>query len=295
MYSRIPSKALFGDGIEHRQQLACSGKQGNLLALASGRQSLVTSIEDRVVSDRRESCHIQGSAPIGTLTHDAGRSTHLTGVSVQGHSAHQCGDAVPVELAQFGKLGKYRRVVGSVDARHAGQRLCQRSVVVARYTHGHLGFAVPELLLEELDDSLDVRAGSHVRQTQAPPPGSWNPSQLAPAWQQGLQLLKFGVSQWRDEAFGLGMLVQHASEEYQHARIQRIGLGQCVHYAGEVARRARIDHFLPRLGLFATGHFQRLATQAARTTRTGPRLKDTRRSGLDPADGRAWSSVIERS
>ncbi|SFD39969.1 hypothetical protein SAMN04489710_101526 [Paracidovorax konjaci] len=50
MQSRIPYRAMFGYGVEHRQQLAHSGDEGDLLALAGSQQALVAGLERRVVA-----------------------------------------------------------------------------------------------------------------------------------------------------------------------------------------------------------------------------------------------------
>lgn len=64
---------------------------------------------------------------------------------------------------------------------------------------------------------------------------------------------ELGVGQRLNEAFALGMLVQHVGEGHQHARNQCVGLGQCPRGAGEVTYRARVDH----------GHRQARGLQAA--------------------------------
>ncbi len=97
---------------------------------------------------------------------------------------------------------------------------------MALHVRGHLGFTIAKLLLQELDDPLDARTRCRMRQAQALTLGGQHLHQLAPAQHQGLQLLQLGIGQRLDEAFTLGVLVQHAGEGRQHARIQRVGLGQ---------------------------------------------------------------------
>lgn len=112
---------MFGNVVEHRQQLAHAGDLGNILALAGHPQALVAGVECRVVSYCRDGGHVQRLSHIGAPTPDATLPTHLARVAVQG--------------------------------RHADQRGMK-----ALQMRGRLRFAIADFVLEELDDPLDARA-----------------------------------------------------------------------------------------------------------------------------------------
>ncbi|KPU90631.1 hypothetical protein APR51_21125 [Variovorax paradoxus] len=80
----------------------------------------------------------------------------LAGVAVQRRHDHQRRDATPVELAEFGQFGQQHDNAGWANAGHVGQRLRQLGVMVLN-VRSHLGFAVSQLLLQELDHALDAR------------------------------------------------------------------------------------------------------------------------------------------
>src|SRR3990167_5653849 len=68
MQGWIPGGAVFSDRVEHGQQLAHAGHQGDLLALACRQQVLVMGFEHRVVTYSHQRCHVQGTAYFGAPT-----------------------------------------------------------------------------------------------------------------------------------------------------------------------------------------------------------------------------------
>lgn len=51
---------MFGDGVDHRQQLAHARHEGHLLALACGEQAVVAGLERGIMANSRESGCVQG-------------------------------------------------------------------------------------------------------------------------------------------------------------------------------------------------------------------------------------------
>ncbi|MDW8312681.1 MAG: hypothetical protein RMK02_08085 [Burkholderiales bacterium] len=141
-----------------------------------------------------------------------------------GRHAYQGGHAALVELAQLGQVGQRYAHAGRADARHAGQR--SRQCAVLAHMRGHVGVAASQFGRKELDDALDAGPSSGVRDAQTLTLRGQHLHELAAAQHQGLQPLQFGIGQRLDEAFTLGVLIQHPGKYCQHLGVQRVGLGQ---------------------------------------------------------------------
>ena len=180
--------------------------------------------------------YVERAAHTGPPTPDDAAATQRAAVAGEEGHAHQGGNGLAVEPAQFGHLGEQGQGGGGADAGHTTQQVLPRppqQAVLDRVAQ--VPVEVGQLLLQPGDMGRD--AGLHRRQCRVEPLalGSEHGHDLAAPAQQGAQLLRPGIGHrlrgWPD----------HLGEAGEHLCIQVVGLGQLSDAACEVAHLARVD------------------------------------------------------
>ena len=94
------------DGVEDNEQFAHTSDQGHLFRFTGRQQLLVEVADDRVVAAGHQRSHIEDGPHPGASAPDGAFATQGATVPVEGSHAHQGGDLLAVEGAQFGQVGQ---------------------------------------------------------------------------------------------------------------------------------------------------------------------------------------------
>ena len=96
----VPGFLVLDHGIEHRHELAHTGRQRHLLGFACGAQALVKRFEHRMIADGHEGTHIQGRPDMGTPTPGRAGPPQGATVPIAGSDANEGRDALAASGAQ---------------------------------------------------------------------------------------------------------------------------------------------------------------------------------------------------
>ena len=249
-----------GYGIEVSDQLAHAGDQSHLLELAGGHQSLVEGADGVVVAGSGERGHVQSAPHFEAPADDTSPALACAGVVGVGGHADERADLAAIEPAELGQFRDQGGGSHPADTGHALQQPGHLGVVLFDVL-SHVGLDVVKLAGDCFEQSLDAGAGDRARQAKPLALGELHAHQLAPARDQGGQVLLLGIGERADEALGIGPARQHPGELGQGGRVDAVGLGQPLHCASEVTRHARVDHGHAKTGcLQRTGKRRLIAT-----------------------------------
>jgi len=114
---------MFHHGIQDRQQLAHTGRQGDLFGFARGAQALIKGLKHRVVPHRDQGTHGQGSAHGGASAPDGAAAPQGATVAIAGGNPSQGGDALAAQRAQLRQIEHQRPGTHGPNARHTAVQL----------------------------------------------------------------------------------------------------------------------------------------------------------------------------
>jgi hypothetical protein len=118
-----PSGVVSHHGIEDDQQFPHAGCQGDLFGFPFGHKTLVEVADHGVVPGSDQGPHVEGGPDGSATAPDHSLSAQCAAVLGQRRNADQRGDLLPVECAQFGKVGQESATDDGTDAGDAAQEV----------------------------------------------------------------------------------------------------------------------------------------------------------------------------
>jgi transposase len=103
---RSPGLSMFKHRIQDGQELAHAGREGYFPGLARPTKALVKGLDDGVISGGGQSSHIEGSPDPGPSAPEYSFASEAATISSEGSNAHQCGNLVAAQSAQFRQVGQ---------------------------------------------------------------------------------------------------------------------------------------------------------------------------------------------
>jgi hypothetical protein len=228
---------MFDHRVQDDQELAPAGCEGHFSGLARRAKRVVKGLDDGVIPAGRQSRHIEGSPHPGPPTPDGPLAPEAATVSIERSDAHQRGNLVAAQSAQFRKVGQQG------DGHHPADPWDAAQQVVLFSPEGTLPqgafqviIQISQFLLQPADMVLNPPMYGFSRGPQLILLGSKHLDDLMAPGQEGGQFLSLSIRQsmW-DRSHRLSKMGQDLS-------IQPVGLGQLTDSPGEVSNLARIDH-----------------------------------------------------
>ena len=116
----LPEAVLAQEGVEHADEPAHDGEEGDLVRLAGGGEALVAGLGGRFPADRGQGCHVEQMARLGAAAADGAAAAVLSGVAVEGGETEEGGGLAAAEGTEFGHVSAE---AGGVDGTATGDRL----------------------------------------------------------------------------------------------------------------------------------------------------------------------------
>ena len=223
-------------GMQDRQPLAPTGRQGDLVGFARGAQALRKGFEHRGVPHGDQRTHGQGSAHGGASAPDGAAAPQGAPVALAGGNSSQGGEALAAQRAQLRQIQDTRPGPHGPHARHtAGQRVARTPdrTGVSQGLSG--GVERHQTLSEPEERGLAIRPQATGRTAEAVGRSRPQGATLAPPRHQGTQ--RFGLRLWPWARWGAHRLRQVGSG----AGVAGSGCGQLPGGLGQVPSLTGVD------------------------------------------------------
>lgn len=234
---RVPGTSGFDDGVEDDEELSHAGGEDDFEGFAMLSESIGESFDDGVEAFGSQGSHVEDGAH--GLTSAANGTLSLLGaaVTIEGSQAHERGDLLPVEFAEFGNIGDHGGRGDGTQARNGLDELSFVSPVIVGLNEGLDGaFDVVDLPLEGVQHGLDAFL-SGLGTGHVPAIGLLR-SQVDELSSASDELLDFGL--FFGSFFDRGG-PDPFREESQDPGIDAVGLGHQAQSFREVSCPPRID------------------------------------------------------
>src|SRR5690242_9197489 len=145
----MPLASIPDNGVQHGEQLAHAGCEGELLGLTGQQEATIEGSDDSVVAGGTEGRHVELGAHRSPPTLDAPFAVPGAGLTGIGGNADQGSDLLAIEAAELGQFGDQGSGNGIADARHTLQKIL-RLPPDRRAADGvvEIGFNLTQLLLQ---------------------------------------------------------------------------------------------------------------------------------------------------
>lgn len=256
-----PVSVGFDHRVENDQEFSHAGHEDDFREFALSCQAFCKLANDRVVPTGRQCGHVQRAADRAATTVNRAAASKLSAVSVERCDTNQCGDFLPIELAQFGNFRDQSCGGDFTNSRRALKKFGLAFPLTIRFDKpGDFGIDPANVLRKTVHILLHVLANEPGRcGCLSIHFGGSQRNQLSAARDQFIEFVLFFMGlRHRSRS-------HHLAEMRDDACVDFVGLGENAECFGKVSDLPRIDdgdevtgidEFQDDAFLVATGCFQ---------------------------------------
>ena len=233
----VPMGVGFDHGVEDDQEFSHAGHEDDFGEFALNCQAICERTNHRVVPTGRQGGHVQRASDRATTTVNRSTTSKLSAVPVVRCDTDECGDFLPIELAEFGNFRNQGCGGDCADAWRALEKFVLALPLIIRFDKlGDFRINPADILRKAVNILLHVLANEPGRcGCLTVHFGGSQRNQLSASRDQFVEFVLFFM--------GLrhGSRSNHLSEMRDDACVDFVGLGEDAECFGEVADLPRID------------------------------------------------------